>query len=131
MDDEGVRRTRFVVQCWGHDSAESFGSYELACERALARIDELGFERVWLVRVDEESLPLPEPDPIVTDENGVPYERHQRPDFHDDVSFLRACWAVEERRAIARQHAFDEAFDKVMRETRKRARATPSGGEPR
>lgn len=60
--------TRYVVRCTGlacgaGQSEESFVDRDAARERALVRIEMLGFERVWLIRVDEESLPLPEPPP--------------------------------------------------------------------
>ncbi len=65
-----TRLTQYVVRCTalacgaGH-SEERFDDHDSARERALLRIEMLGFERVWLIRREEESLPLPEPPPYM------------------------------------------------------------------
>lgn len=51
---------------------------------------------------------------IITDDKGVPYERPRRSDYPDDVSFMLALYAYNDRITNEANETFDRAFKRAL-----------------
>ncbi len=52
---------------------------------------------------------------ILTDANGVPFDKPLREDFATDAEYLRAIWSYQDRVTNYANSEFADAFDREMR----------------
>jgi hypothetical protein len=52
---------------------------------------------------------------ILTDANGVPFERPRREDYANDIEFMRAIWAFQDRVASYAHREFAQAFNRAIK----------------